>query len=247
MADDGLQFDKAEYQAPPGAPEQAGPAGPTCSFCRRPLARYWAIGEQLCCGDCHEQVMEQVTGGSPALRFARATVFGVIAAALGALLYFAIVAITGYELALVAIVVGLMVGYGVAKGADHRGGLVYQLLAVALTYTAIVTAYVPMIAKGIEAASHQTTTGDPGTDHQHLSEEYLKTVTPSAGAWLIAVPVSFAYPFLAGAQNFMGLIIIAIGLYEAWRRNVKLVLPISGPHDVAGGSRGTKLPVVPAA
>lgn len=246
MADDGLQFDKAEFQAPPGAPEQAA-AGPTCAFCRKPLARYWAIGDQLTCGECRELVVEQLTGGSPVLRFARATVFGMIAAALGAALYFAIVAVTGYELGLVAIVVGLMVGAAVAKGADQRGGWVYQLLAVALTYTAIVTAYVPILAKGIEAASNQTTTGDPAIDNAPMTEESLKAITPSAGAWILAIPFAFVAPFLAGAQNFMGWIIIAIGLYEAWRRNAKFVLPISGPHDVAPGNRGTKLPVVPAA
>jgi hypothetical protein len=243
MADDGLQFDKAEFQVPPGAPEQAAAAGPTCAFCRKPLARYWAIGDQLACGDCHELVLAQVTGGSPVLRFARATAFGLIAATLGALLYFGIVAVTGYELGLVAIVVGLMVGAAVAKGADHRGGWVYQLLAVALTYTAIVTAYVPMIAKGIELGSQQTSTSEP----IKFDEATLKHVKPSAMAWVIAVPFAFVAPFLAGAQNFMGWIIIAIGLYEAWRRNTKLALPISGPHDVAPGSRGTKLPVVPAA
>lgn len=244
MADDGLQFDKAEFQAPAGAPEQGPAAGPTCAFCGRPLARYWAIGDQLACGGCHEQVIEQVTGGSPALRFARATVFGMIAATLGALLYFAIVWISGLELGLVAIVVGLMVGWAVAKGADHRGGLVYQLLAVALTYTAIVTAYVPMIAKGIELGSQQTSSSEP----VQFDEASLKAITPSAGAWILAVPFAFAAPFLAGAQNFMGWIIIAIGLYEAWRRNVKLAIPISGPHDVAGGHKGgTRLPVVPTA
>jgi len=45
-------------------------------------------------------------------------VFGAVAAALGAGIYFGISALTGYEFGLVAIVVGLMVGWAVRRGAE---------------------------------------------------------------------------------------------------------------------------------
>lgn len=229
MADDGLQFEKAEFEAPPGAPAEAQAAsGPACAFCSRPLTTtYWAVADQVSCGDCRERWQDALTGGSGALRFARATVFGLLAAGLGATLYFAIAALTGYEFGLVAIVVGVMVGWAVRKGADHRGGWAYQLLAIALTYGAIVTAYVPEIAQRFEWAAQQ-----PVDMHDAPSKEELARVEPSAAAYLFALPVAFAVPFLAGFENFMGMIIICIGLYEAWRMNKRLQIPISGPHAV---------------
>lgn len=230
MADDGLQFDKAEFEAPQGASADAQRAasGPACAFCGRPLTTtYWAVADQVSCGDCRERWQDALTGGSGALRFARASVFGLIAGALGATLYFAIAALTGYEIGIVAIVVGAMVGWAVRRGADHRGGWAYQLLAIALTYGAIVTAYVPELAQRFEYAAQQ-----PVDAHDLPTKEELARVEPSAAAYLFAFPFAFAVPFLAGVENFMGMIIICIGLYEAWRMNKRLEVPISGPHAV---------------
>jgi hypothetical protein len=42
-----------------------------------------------------------------------------------------------------------------------------------------------------------------------------------------------AAPFLAGAQNLFGLVIIGIGMYEAWKLNKRVPLVISGPHAIA--------------
>lgn len=42
-------------------------------------------------------------------------------------------------------------------------------------------------------------------------------------------------PFLAGFENIMGLIIIAIGLYEAWKINKRNPLNITGPFSISSG------------
>jgi hypothetical protein len=39
--------------------------------------------------------------------------------------------------------------------------------------------------------------------------------------------LAFIAPFMAGASNIMGIIIIGIGLYEAWKLNRRI--PLSGP------------------
>ena len=75
----------------------------------------------------------------------RSGVFGFAAAAGGALLWAGVTHVTGYELGIVAIVVGFAVGVAVKLGSGGRGGLPYQLLAVALTYLAIVSTYVPAL------------------------------------------------------------------------------------------------------
>lgn len=230
MADDGLQFDKAEFEAPPGAPAGAQPAaGPACAFCGRPLTTtYWAVADQVSCGDCRERWHEALTGGSGGLRFARAAVFGLIAAALGAVLSYAVARLLEGDVAFMAIVIGLMVGWGVRRGADYRGGGAYQALAVGLTYIAISLAYVPIAARALEwySQEHPVETQQPEWDE-------LMAVQPRLEAYVVVVPITLQKPFLGeGTDRLFGIIIVGIGLFEAWRMNKRVELPMSGPHAV---------------
>ena len=49
----------------------------------------------------------------------------------------------GYPLGLIAVLVGWMVGKAVLAGSGNRGGRAFQVMAVALTYCAIVMSNVP--------------------------------------------------------------------------------------------------------
>jgi hypothetical protein len=115
------------------------------------------------CKACADKLGALHSGGSPSRRFGLATVLGLVAGALGAGLYFGIAAVTGYEFGLVAIVVGFAVGYAVRVGSGGRGGLPYQLLAVIITYAAIVCTYVPAIVQGFNmgAAEDYALEADP--------------------------------------------------------------------------------------
>lgn len=230
--DDALQFDKAEFDGAQAAPA-SGPGGPTCTFCGRPLQTYWAIGDKLACGSCHAQVQFMLASGSPAGRFARATVFGLGAALLGAGAWYAIARLTGYELALIAIAIGWGVGVAVRHGSENRGGWPYQLLAVLLTYLSIAGAYVPMIAQGVQyTLDHEVPQG------AQVTPQMVADVVPSALAYAIAVPFSLAAPFFGG---ILSVLIVGFGLYQAFTMTRKLVIPISGPHEV-----GSSAPPSPA-
>ena len=88
---------------------------------------------------------------------------------IGCGIWYAVRALTGYEVGLIAIIVGLLVGGAVRKGSKRRGGRLYQTLAVLLTYASIVSTYVPDIVgelkklEGPEASqvSSPTPTGRP--------------------------------------------------------------------------------------
>src|SRR5687768_9121751 len=109
--DASLQFDRAEFTAPP--PPGAGDAGnaattaappgvTTCAACQNPLTgNYYAAGEHVFCPPCRDQILASMTGGSAARRFLRAVVFGVLAGLVGALLWFAVRKLTGYEIGLI--------------------------------------------------------------------------------------------------------------------------------------------------
>jgi len=138
-AGDELQFDQAEYATPTHA-------GSSCGVCKRPIDDvYYEFNSKICCATCRQQIEAAFRGGSRAGRVIKALVFGSLAALAGAILYYAIIRITGYNIGLVAIVVGVMVGGAVRKGTGNRGGLFYQFLALLLAYMAIGLMHVPML------------------------------------------------------------------------------------------------------
>jgi hypothetical protein len=186
---------------------------------------------------------------------AKAAALGGLAAAAGTALYYAVSAITGYEFSLIAIVVGVFVGKAVRKGSGGRGGGGYQALAMFLTYASIVSAYIPPIVKQIasDASHHATQKADaksaatnaaaPAEAQTRAASSTVPAPPPTPGravlGLLLAVVLLFALalaaPFLAGFQNIVGLIIIAIGLYEAWKMNKRVAIVVNGPYRVGAG------------
>jgi hypothetical protein len=250
-----LQLERAEFDQPE---ERQG-----CAVCSKTLERrYFQVNGQSVCTICCGRLRASFEGGSGLRRGVKAVLFGLGAMGLGTLLYWAILAMTGYEFALIAIVVGLLVGKAVSLGAEGRGGWRYQTLAMALTYLSIVGAYVPLLIAevrkqpaGIEQGS--STPLAAGEDGQGTPEP-VATATPvavvsdgtaeadasplepqqvSLGQALVALAMLIAFicaaPFLAGFENIIGIVIIGIGLYEAWKLNRRRELVITGPHAIA--------------
>jgi hypothetical protein len=112
-----------------------------CAACGAALrATYHMLGDSMICGRCRGQ-HETAMGGAGAHRFARALLFGVGAAIVGAAIYYAILAVTGYSIGIIAIFVGYLVGRAVNVGSKGKGGRKYQLLAALLTYFAMSSTY----------------------------------------------------------------------------------------------------------
>jgi hypothetical protein len=183
---------------------------------------------------------------------------GLLAGLAGAALWYAVRKISGYELGIIAIAVGLMVGLAVRKGSKGRGGWFYQALAIALTYSSVCAQYVPDI---VEAAMHQLrdrhsasagsaknpaagNARDKTTAKNAAAEKPAATDAPApklgaakmtlalAYFLVVALIISLAVPFLGGAQNMIGLLIIGIALYEAWKINKGSAIRIAGPFQL---------------
>jgi hypothetical protein len=246
-AGSGMQFDKVEGPGPA--------APPACAQCRRPLDEYFALGGHMFCGTC-------VDGFRAGASFWRALLYGAGAAVLGTIVWFAILKLFNYELAIIGIVVGLFVGVAVRKGARGLGGWKFQALAMALTYVSITASYVPLVMKGaIDAAEKaekaESAPAADGTANEGAAAAVPPAPSPAAKkppaqvsggavafAFLVIFGIALAMPFLAGASNFMGWIIIGIALYEAWKLNRRL--PITGPLRFGGGlSVPAPAPVTP--
>src|SRR5690349_508989 len=147
-----LQFDRAEFGAQP--------ATQTCAACQQPIAdRYFDVNGQITCPTCRETIANTLEKKPERTAPFIALGAGLAGGLIGAILYYAVVKLTGYEIGLIAIVVGLLVGRAVRWGSGGVGGRVYQVMAVAITYLAIVSTYVPFIVESFRSQPPQQQTG----------------------------------------------------------------------------------------
>ena len=208
-----LQFDKAEFA-------QDAPGSAVCAYCQGPIGdTYYEVRAKAACPRCRDAIAAQGTQGSGFGRFARAALFGTLAGAVGAGLWYAVRAISNLEIGLIAILVGYMVGAAVRAGSRGRGGPLYQVLAVFLTYSAIVSTYVPLILGEVRKGARQS--------------ETLLAVTLFV---LFVSAFVYAAPFLGGFENIIGLLIIGFGVWEAWKINRRIRPQIAGPFRVGAPS-----------
>jgi hypothetical protein len=220
-----LRFDKASF-------DETRSSSLTCAFCTRDVhSTYFEINGQTACEECRFGLEGRRAQGSSLGRAARAVLGGGVGGIIGAGIYYAVLAITGYEIGLVAIVVGLLVGSGVRWGSRGIGGRGYQFLAAAITYVAIVSTYVPFF---VEEARKQAQAEEPAVVEPE--------VEMTAGTFFLGLGAIFLFilasPFLAGIQNAIGILIIGFALYQAWRVNAYAPLQVEGPFQI-GAPKGT--------
>jgi hypothetical protein len=197
-----LQFERAEYTG--------GSTGPTCCTCQQPaIPEYHQFNGRVFCTSCRFQIEHSMEQLHQSGSLGRAFLFGLGAAAVGSLIFYAVSALTGYEFGLIAVLVGWMVGKAVRKGSGSTGGWRYQALAMALTYISIVSTAIP----GIVASAHSAQTG-------------------TIEFYLFVFAVALASPVLGGLRNILGIIIIGIGLWEAWKFNRRVEVKFTGPFSV---------------
>ncbi|HXJ33518.1 MAG TPA: hypothetical protein VMS22_05700 [Candidatus Eisenbacteria bacterium] len=235
---DALQLEHAEL---PDAPL-------VCAGCGVPIGdTYFEVNGRVVCPSCQGRIVEARAAGSGAGRLVAAALLGVGAAALGAIVWYGIREVTGYEVGLVAIGVGLLVGVAVQRGSGGRGGVPYQILAVALTYLSIVSANAPYVWQGIrmgvarqidarragqtpDVAAAQAKT-PPSTEAEAQADEFMHHLP--AAAWLTMGAIVLGSPFMGGFKNAIGWLIIFFGLQQAWRLTRRAPLKIAGPFALS--------------
>ena len=198
----GLSFDRADYGG-------ANPQGVVCAFCREAVTtEYYDINGTPVCDECEPAVREAWMGGTGAsVRAVRAATAGLAAAVAGGAIYGGVAFYSGYEIGLIALVVGLMVGHAVRWGAEKRGGLGYQLWGCLLTYLGV-TQWVT-----VATALREDLT-------------LFQIFEVAKAAFMLPVTAGF------GGSQLIGLLIIGIGVYEAWALNRKVPFRITGPLRV---------------
>jgi hypothetical protein len=219
-----------------------------CSGCQRAIENnYYEVNSKVLCPPCHGAVMAHFTGPVGGKRLLRAALRGFLASLVGSVAWYAVTAITGYQLGLLAVIVGVFVGVAVKKGAEGRGGWQVQAIAIFFTYASICGSFMPAVWTGIKDSAKKHEAKDaakPPAPSENAAAPAPEATPPkkdisapkAAAALLFAVLVMFAIacmaPFLAGGSNIMGIIIIGIALWEAWKINKRAPLKVSGPFRV---------------
>lgn len=220
--DSALQFDVARTTA--DAPGST--AGVTCSACGQPIPdHYFDANGHALCEPCRDQLARQLEVPGGAGVFLHALAFGLGGAVLGAVLYYAVIAITNFEIGIVAIAIGYMVGYAVRLATGQRGGRRFQVLALVLTYWSVGLAYVPFVLNAIPKTGASASTVNPFTALFGLV------------ALSLALPVMAVFSTLPG--GVLSAVIIGVGMHQAWRMTGLPPLVITGPYRVGTAAQGT--------
>lgn len=177
-----------------------------CTSCEREIHdAYFEANGKVICGECRTAIEAHLApAAGRSTRIGKAVVFGIAGAAAGSAIYYGVREITGYEIGLVAIVVGYLAGKGVFHGSGQRGGRRYQVLAIALTYIAMASTYIP------------AATAELGRDMSILA--------------LLVLVVSL--PVLVGMSSIFTVVFLLIAIHQAWTMNKAVAIEITGPYHI---------------
>jgi hypothetical protein len=237
-----LQFDRV---AAPG-PEAHRRTGVVCAKCDAAIAsEYYQINGVAFCGPCRNRIEAAAETPRGLGSISRSGLFGLGAGVVGAAIYFAVLAVAHLEIGIVAILIGYMVGYAVRKGANGRGGLRFQVMAAALTYTSVAFAYAPLVIKDMidDAAKkpHVSTTASAAVDSPASSRTAQAT---SAGGFLFGLALLIGFILVLPVLMVVGTLpsglisaaIIGFGMRQAWRMTAAPRFDIFGPYRVGAES-----------
>jgi hypothetical protein len=249
-----LQFDRA---VPASQSSDAATQAVVCAACGSTVRLwYYDVGGEQYCGGCKQKLEREsgsVRGWSVTLR---AALYGLAAAVAGAIIYYGVIAITNFEIGIVALLIGYMVGFAVRKGANGRGGRRLQVVAAGLTYFSVALAYFPLAMKGAVEGSKvgepaaiavDSTLGEQETPNAAAQAELdsgLQAATADGAqatmnpvvamgvllAFSLALPIMVIFGTLP--SGLISGLIIGIGMRQAWAMTRVADLTILGPFKV---------------
>jgi hypothetical protein len=227
-----LQFRRAQ---PISTPESA--AERTCAACKQLIpGAYYQVQNHVICPQCAEKIQagRQAQRPVPWLRF---VVYGVGAAIAGSILY-AIPLAMGFQIGIVALAVGWMVGKAIRAGSYGTGGRPQQMLAVVLTYFAISTSFFPAAlfvgAKhAVEAKTAAKSESGSAVIHDRTTTTTESMSPGKAIAGLLVFVVISPFLELKGSPigGLISLFILFIGLQRAWVLTARHEIMVSGPYS----------------
>jgi hypothetical protein len=239
---DGLQFDRAV--ASPAAAAVAHDRGVVCAACQTSIpTEYFDLGGRAVCDHCRQRLELAAETPRGALPLLVAGACGLGAGIVGAIIYYSVIAVAHVEIGIVAILIGYMVGYAVRRGAGGRGGLRFQIVAVGLTYLSVAFAYTPLAMSAVRdhragqaaAGANVTSNAGAGVTTSPRTGEAPRPigaleVIAVLGAFVVTLPVAVILGNLP--SSLITLVIITIGMRQAYRMTAAPTLEFRGPYRV---------------
>ena len=242
----GLQFD--HVVAAPSTTDATHDAGVVCGACQTSIpTEYFDLGGHVVCERCRQRFELAAETPRGILPLVIAGACGLGAGIVGAIIYYSVIAIAHLEIGIVAILIGYMVGYAVRRGAGGRGGLRFQVLAVALTYLSVAFAYTPLVVTAVrdqharEIAAQANATSNPGADRT-ASQRTGEAPPPTGALWAILMLGAFVATLPVAVilgnlpSSLITLVIITIGMRQAFRMTAAPILEFRGPYRVGAQS-----------
>jgi hypothetical protein len=238
-----IDFDRAKYAAnEDGANASAAP----CAHCKQPIEdEYWKVQTQAVCKQCRDKVADMISRSSSRKSLGKAALEGGLVALGCGIAYAIFVGVTNIQIAFATIGIAIVVARVVRKASGGLGGRRFQVLAVALTYLASTMGYVPPIFKGLKEGaskpSHaQVAKEKQGADVSANASAPADAEPPKQNPFValvmavgILLGIMLAAPFLEITDSPLGLVIVAIGLWQAWKLTREAHIAIEGPFHLA--------------
>ncbi len=221
---DALQFRRAQ---PIHNADAQGPK--SCAACKQLIeGPYFQVQQHVICPSCAAKIEagKQAKKSVPWFRF---VIYGAGAALAGSILY-AIPLAMGFQIGIVALAVGWMVGRAVRIGAYGVGGRPQQVVAVALTYFAISLSFFPAgIFIGVKhAVAAKKSLGPPKVQ---LARPAISPGKAVAGVLVMAAISPFLELGSSPAGGLISLFILFIGLQRAWALTAGHEILVTGPYS----------------
>jgi predicted lipid-binding transport protein (Tim44 family) len=240
-----------------GKLEPSAASSNSCKLCKQTITGpYYRAHGNVVCGSCADRVKREQPQDSHAA-FVRGLLFGLVGALLGLVLYASFTIITGFEIGIVSLVVGLIIGKAMIVGSRGIGGRRYQIAAVLLTYGAVSLASIPIAIHyfikhrpGTPAVVQQQKQAAAGENAQPQAEPNpaaesrpapaSKPPLHVAGLMGRLAMIGLASPFLQlaeGASGFIGLIILFVGIQFAWKITAgRVSIAVDGPYQLSSSA-----------
>ena len=208
----------------------------SCAACKQLISgEYYQVQNHVICAGCAEKIRAGQQSAKP-VPLLRPVLYGIGAALAGSILY-AIPLAMGFQIGIVALLVGWMVGKAIRKGSYGVGGRPQQVLAVALTYFAISTSFFPaaLFIGAKHAAEAKSAVGNQSVATVQPPVQSAKPKISGGAAIGALLLFIFAAPFLelkySPAGGLISLFILFIGLQRAWALTARHEIMVTGPYS----------------
>lgn len=221
---DALQFRRAQ---PIDSTEPEAPK--SCAACKQSIGgEYFQVQNHVICASCAAKIQADTQARRP-VPWLRVALYGAGAALAGCILY-AIPLAMGFQIGIVALAVGWMVGKAVRSGSYGVGGRPQQILAVALTYFAISVSVIPAgIFIGVKhaVAAKKSAAGAPKIQ---VAKPAISAGKLVAGLLVLAAISPFLELGSSPVGGLISLFILFIGLQRAWALTAGHEILVTGPY-----------------